>query len=113
VYRVGKDLPDLAQILGGLGVKKPREDWPSFDDDDDAGSMDYLWEAKEHQELLYHFLRTAVLLHDQYNGVRASSCCQTTPTSALKPTYTWICLLHFIGTKLQPRLHTPPASSQH
>jgi hypothetical protein len=58
LYRAGKDLPDPAKLLGGLDVKKPREDWMSYDDD-------YLRETKEHQELLYHFLRR-VLLHDQY-----------------------------------------------
>jgi hypothetical protein len=33
LYRAGKDLPDPAKLLGGLGVKKPREDWMSYDDD--------------------------------------------------------------------------------
>ena len=64
LYRAGKDLPDPAKLLGGLDVKKPREDWPRYDDDG-IGRVDYLRETKEHQELLYHFLRT-VLLHDQY-----------------------------------------------
>jgi len=51
-------------LLGGLDVKKKREDWPSYDDDG-VGRVDYLRETKEHEELLYQFLRT-VLLHDQY-----------------------------------------------
>jgi hypothetical protein len=42
----------------------PREEWPSYEDDG-IGRVDYLRETKEHQDLLYHFLRT-VLLHDQY-----------------------------------------------
>jgi hypothetical protein len=64
LYRAGKDLPDPAKLLGGLDVKKPREEWPRYDDDG-IGRVDYLRETKEHQELLYHFLRM-VLLHDQY-----------------------------------------------
>jgi len=64
LYRGGKELPDPALLLGGLDVKKKREDWPSYDDDG-VGRVDYLRETKEHEELLYQFLRT-VLLHDQY-----------------------------------------------
>jgi hypothetical protein len=54
LYRAGKDLPDPAKLLGGLDVKKSREDWPTYDDDG-IGRVDYLRETKEHQELLYHF----------------------------------------------------------
>jgi hypothetical protein len=47
-----------------LDVRKPREEWPSYEDDG-IGRVDCLRESNEHEELLYHFLRT-ILLHDQY-----------------------------------------------
>jgi hypothetical protein len=51
---VRSNLPDPAkQLVGGLDVKKPREEWPRYDDDG-IGRVDYLHETTKHQELLYH-----------------------------------------------------------
>jgi hypothetical protein len=46
LYRAGKDLPYPAKkLLGGLDVKKPREEWPSYDHDDGISRVDYLLET--------------------------------------------------------------------